>query len=247
MTVSALSSSSNLQSPKFQGDINQENPFDLPINQRLENRIDSDLSILLEEEALDYYGRPSETVRITINIYNPESFVILSFNLNGRRYQTFEFREGSTSTRLLMDVELQSNPGVHSLTIDEIKYIVESNGDNQIQDVIMVGDQTVDVGVSFNQLPSVNLINQTILPTSVTYSLEISDQLNMLSDQERDIYFYFFDGNTLQKEVLDIGNNEISFEKLTHYPDKNYAPLHHLLNNYEYFLFLNHIHTLYIF
>jgi hypothetical protein len=215
MTVGALSNASNVQKPKSQNDINQENPFDLPNNEKLETKIESDLAELLQEESLDYYARPSETVRITINILNPQSYVILSFNLNGRRYQSFEFREGSTSTRLLMDVALQNLPGVQSLTIDEIKYIVDSGGDNQIRDVVMFGDQTVEVGIGYSQLPMVNLVSQSVLPTKVTYSLEVSDSLNILSTQETAVYLYFFDGETVQKEELVVGNNEVEFNKLT--------------------------------
>jgi hypothetical protein len=215
MTVGALSNSNNLQSPKSQGEINQDNPFGLPNNEMIEHRIESDLANLLEEETMDYYALPSEVVRITINILNPQSYVIFSFNLNGRRYQSFEFREGSTSTRLLMDVSLQNSPGIQSLTIDEIKYIVDSGGDNQIRDVVMFGDQTVEVGIGYNQLPIVNMVSQTILPTTVNYEIEVTDSLNMLSTQETAIYFYFFDGETLQKEVLIVGNNELEFNKLT--------------------------------
>jgi hypothetical protein len=215
MTVGKLSNSNNLQSQKSQGAINQDNPFGLPNNEIIEHRIESDLANLLEEETMDYYASPSEVVRITINILNPQSYVILSFNLNGRRYQSFEFREGSTSTRLLMDVTLQNSPGIQSLTIDEIKYIVDSGGDNQIRDVVMFGDQTVEVGIGYNQLPIVNMVSQTILPTTVNYAIEVSDPLNILSTQETAIYFYFFDGKTLQKEVLKVGNNDLEFNKLT--------------------------------
>jgi hypothetical protein len=114
-----------------------------------------------------------------------------------------------------MDVTLQNLPGVQSLTIDEIKYIVDSEGDNQIRDVVMFGDQTVEVGVGYSQLPIVNVVSQTVLPTIVNYSIDVSDALNILSTQETAIYFYFFDGETLQKEELMVGSNELEFNKLT--------------------------------
>jgi len=214
MTVSGLSSQQGLQTRLSSNEINQENPFDLPEGEWIENKIESDLEGQLSFEPLDYYANPNEIVRITINIQNPQSYVILSFNLNGRRYQSFEFKEGSTSTKLLMDVTLQSIPGVQSLTIDEIKYIVDSEGENQIRDVVMFGDQTVDVGVGYQTLPNIEVTNFSILPTSVEYEFVLSDNQNLLSEENAGAFFYFYNGEELIKEKLILGSNIVTFDHL---------------------------------
>ena len=105
MTVSAINSP--LQNIKYANDVNQDNPFNDTNQNRIETRINNFLGTNVANDDFAYFARASETVRVTINLSNPDSYVILSFNLNGRRYQSFEFREGSNSTRLLMDVVLR--------------------------------------------------------------------------------------------------------------------------------------------
>jgi hypothetical protein len=207
MTVQSVNQ--GLNQTRYQS-VDLDNPFQLPINERIEARIQNELIANPIDDSLDYLARPSEKVRVTINLTNPQSFVILSFNLNGRRYQSFEFREGSNSTSLLMDVDLQSQPGIQELTIDEIKYVDGTD----IKDVILFGETTVKVGISFSNLPSVLIQNQLLSQTSTEFEILSEDQDGLIANNSTPLYIFLFDGVQLLKEELVLGTSEILFDKL---------------------------------
>ena len=54
------------------------------------------------QEGISLYANPKEEIVVTVQIDNPKSFEILSFTLNGRLYQSYEFLEGSNSTQILV-------------------------------------------------------------------------------------------------------------------------------------------------
>jgi hypothetical protein len=208
MTVSSVTTP--LQGIQYANDVNQDNPFGDNQQNKIETRINEFLGSDVEDEEFAYFARASETVRVTINILNPDSYVILSFNLNGRRYQSFEFREGSNSTRLLMDVILSPNVGLQELTLDEIKYI----DGTETKDAILFGEKTVRVGVLYPNLPEVSVTEKTIGKTSLELDIRVTDVNGLITNAPKPLYAFFYDGSTLKQQELTIGQNTIVFDKL---------------------------------
>ncbi|MBE6694468.1 MAG: hypothetical protein E7589_06870 [Ruminococcaceae bacterium] len=87
-----------------------------------------------------YYAKPGEDVLITVHFDNPEKKEIISFTLNGEKYSSYIFEEGSDMEHLILKVKVGEKPGVAEYTIDAIKYV----DGTAIKDVRMAGDKTVD-------------------------------------------------------------------------------------------------------
>ncbi len=89
----------------------------------------------------NYYAKPNEDIYIHVHIFNPDKFEILSFTLNGVKYSSYMFEEGSDLETLILKYNVGDVTGVQQYTIDAIKYI---DGD-MIKDVKMEGDKTIEV------------------------------------------------------------------------------------------------------
>ena len=119
-----------------------ENHF--KISNGFRESIDDFLDIITTEK-VEYYADKGETFNVVVHIYNPSSYEILSFTLNGYKYQAYEFKEGSNSTRLIIEVNAGLVSGLKEYTIDAIKYI----DGTEIKDVQMDGEKTVKAGVRY--------------------------------------------------------------------------------------------------
>ena len=93
-----------------------------------------------------YYAQPNEDIYIYVHISNPDGFEILSFTLNGVKYSTYMFEEGSDLETLILKYNVGKEEGVQQYTIDAIKYV---DGE-KIKDVRMDGDRTIEVLVGNN-------------------------------------------------------------------------------------------------
>ena len=144
-------------SNEFPSDSSQEQAF---ANKAAINRIHSyrkfskggehkpgfDLNGVLEVEGSDrskYYANKGEDIYITIHINNPRQFDILSFTLNGMKYQSYMFEDGSNSENLILKLNVGEAEGMVEYTMDEIKYVEGT----EIKNAVMKGDKTVSVGI----------------------------------------------------------------------------------------------------
>ena len=92
----------------------------------------------------EYYADISEDIFITIHLSNPDNFEILSFTLNGEKYSSYMFERGSNMETIIIKCNVGNESGEHKYTIDAIKYVDKS----AIKDVVIRGDQTINVVVS---------------------------------------------------------------------------------------------------
>ena len=60
---------------------------------------------ILVTDKVEYYAKKGEKFYLNVHIYNPSNFEILSFTLNNYKYQSFEFKEGSSSNKLIIEVD----------------------------------------------------------------------------------------------------------------------------------------------
>ena len=119
---------------------------------------------IITTERVEYYADKGETFNVVVHIYNPSSYEILSFTLNGYKYQAYEFKEGSNSTKLIIEVNAGQVSGLKEYTIDGIKYI---NG-TEIKDVQMDGEKTVKAGVRYEIVPTASVLEEEVSTTSYT-------------------------------------------------------------------------------
>ncbi len=163
------------------------------------------------DDEVRYYVKPGETFIIEIHIDNPRDYEIQSFTLNGQKYANYMFKEGSTMELLLLEVTAPSEPGYVEYTIDAIKYI----DGTEIKDVDMSsGDKSVKAGIAYPTAPSAAVISQSILPTSIELSVNVTDPYSLIGENE--LAIYLTDGESIiSSKPLTVGANNITFDNLT--------------------------------
>lgn len=144
------------------------------------------------DSGLSYFVKPNEKFNLVIHLTNPSQFEILSITINEIKYQTFEFVDGSNSENIILSVTAPSEPGVFNYYVDNIKYI-----DKQaIKDVDMSnGNKSVDVGITYQDLPTVSMYDMSVTYTTFNAMLQIVDNDNILANSN--LRFYVFDQDDL--------------------------------------------------
>jgi hypothetical protein len=128
-----------------------------PVDEIIEE--DTSIGIEIPEQPM-YYAKAGQEIYITVHISNPDSFEILSFTLNGKKYSSYMFEEGSDMENLILKVTVPSDAeGVIDYTIDAIKYVDGTD----IKDVDMRGERTVKVGVYTSKQPKATVSEELVL------------------------------------------------------------------------------------
>ena len=175
----------------------------------IKDAIDDFLDVITTER-VEYYAKKGEKFNIVVHLYNPTEYEILSFTLNERKYQSYEFKEGSNSTELIIEVDAGMKPGLKEYTIDAIKYVDKT----EIKDVRMDGKRTVKAGIKYDVLPTATVIEEAITPTSYSSIIELKDDNNLMNTQNG-MYFFLYDGtNIVYNTLLQVGLNNISYDNL---------------------------------
>ncbi len=165
------------------------------------------------------YAKKNESIIITIKLENPKEYEILSFTLNNKKYQISEFLEGSNSEQILVRYNARSTSGIEEITINAIKYI----DDEAIKNARFDGNQTIKIGVAYENHPEVINFNTLKESNSVRFSFTVTDEDNLINSQTG-LNAYLYDGNNIQKITkLKIGLNEITYDNL------NYGSTYYLI------------------
>lgn len=89
-----------------------------------------------------YVAKSGEKVHITIHFDNPKQYEILSFTINGIKYGSHMFLQGSNMENLTVEYDIPADAdGLLECSIDAIKYV----DGTQIKDVKIGGDQTIQI------------------------------------------------------------------------------------------------------
>lgn len=168
-------------------------------------------------DRLLYYAKKNEDIYITVHINNPESFEILSFTLNGTKYQSYMFEAGSNSEELILKVNVGEAQGIVEYTIDAIKYV----DGTEIKDVRMDGEKTVRVGVypeNSSEHPMVSVTDKVIGCEDITFTTALSDVNYMVQASEGKLYVFLYAGaeQIAQQELSISENTSVSFSDLIH-------------------------------
>ncbi len=184
--------------------IDQKDPYNRGDGNKLEDAV-RDKFIAVEPDKNMYYAKKNQDVYITVHILNPDNFEILSFTLNGKKYSTYMFEEGSDMENLILKVNIGETDGLLEYTIDAIKYV---DGED-IKDVRMDGDRTVKITVYPENQPLPTITNETVTYTNISFEVSVEDKLGLIDTEHEKLYAVLYDGETL------VYSNEISKDKAT--------------------------------
>lgn len=196
---------------KRDDDFDQNKPFEDPNAPSIENKANSTLDVVGAAESI-YYADKNQDIFITIRLSNPDSYEILSFTLNGKKYSNYMFESGSDMENLVLKVNVGDVGGIVEYTIDAIKYVDGTD----IKDVRMDGNRTVKAGVRANDQTYVNVTNEKKTMTSISFDAQVVDLYSLIEKSGGYAKAVLYDGvNMLTKDVKVGEKTNIVFDNLT--------------------------------
>ena len=191
-------------------DFDQDKPFEDSNAPSIENKANSTLDVVGAAESI-YYADMNQDIFITIKLSNPDSYEILSFTLNGKKYSNYMFEEGSDMENLVLKVNVGNVGGIHDYTIDAIKYVDGTD----IKDVRMDGDRTVKAGVRAGDQTYVNVTNEQKSMTSISFDAQVVDLYSLIEKSGGYAKAVLYDGvNMLTKDIKVGEKTRIVFDNL---------------------------------
>ena len=192
-------------------EVDQNKPFEDPNAPSIENKANSTLDVVGAAESI-YYADKNQDIFITIRLSNPDSYEILSFTLNGKKYSNYMFEDGSDMENLVLKVNVGNVGGIHDYTIDAIKYV----DGTEIKDVRMDGDRTVKAGVRASDQTYVNVTNEQKTMTSISFDAQVVDLYSLIEKSGGYAKAVLYDGANMLTKDIKVGEKEsIVFDNLT--------------------------------
>lgn len=133
-------------------------------------------SLEIGEQEIVFYTRPNTDFYIKVHISNPDNYEILSFTLNGKKYSSYMFEEGSDMENLILKCNVGDAEGIIEYTIDAIKYV----DGTEIKDVVMEGNRTIKIGVYTYNQPVATISKESTGLESISFDISISDELELI-------------------------------------------------------------------
>lgn len=161
-----------------------------------------------QDDEVKYFVQPGEWFYLNIYLSNPDAYEIQSFTLNEQKYANYMFEEGSTLTKIVLHLQAPMDPGYFTFHIQGMKYLDH----NEIRDVIMNNDTTIQVGIPYEDQPTCASEVQ-VFSDGAKFDLDVQDPDHLSKDYP--IYFYLSDGNSiLKRQELKIGQNNVNVQGL---------------------------------
>lgn len=180
-------------------------------NKPLKDVVEEHFGIKVGESS--YYANPGDDIYITITFDNPDAYEILSFTLNGEKYSSYMFEEGSDMENVILKVNVGDTSGLISYTIDAIKYVDK----DKIKDVKIGGDRTLKIGIYNENQPTATITEFLFNSSSVSFKTNVKDSEQLISSVDGKIYAILYDGeNVISKKEITVEESEnITFDGLT--------------------------------
>ena len=192
-------------------DFDQNKPFEDPNAPSIENKANSTLDVVGSAESI-YYADKNQDIFITIRLSNPDSYEILSFTLNGKKYSNYMFENGSDMENLVLKVNVGDVGGIVEYTIDAIKYV----DGTEIKDVRMDGDRTVKAGIRASDQTYVNVTNEQKTMTSISFDAQVVDLYSLIEKSGGYAKAVLYDGVNMLTKDIEVGEKtNIVFDNLT--------------------------------
>ncbi len=192
-------------------EVDQNKPFEDPNAPSIEDKANSTLDVVGAAESI-YYADKNQDIFITIRLSNPDSYEILSFTLNGKKYSNYMFENGSDMENLVLKVNVGDVGGIVEYTIDAIKYVDGTD----IKDVRMDGDRTVKAGVRADDQTYVNVTNEQKTMTSISFDAQVVDLYSLIEKSGGYAKAVLYDGVNMLTKDINVGEKtNIVFDNLT--------------------------------
>ena len=192
-------------------EVDQNKPFEDPNAPSIEDKANSTLDVVGAAESI-YYADKNQDIFITIRLSNPDSYEILSFTLNGKKYSNYMFENGSDMENLVLKVNVGDVGGIVEYTIDAIKYVDGTD----IKDVRMDGDRTVKAGVRASDQTYVNVTNEQKTMTSISFDAQVVDLYSLIEKSGGYAKAVLYDGVNMLTKDINVGEKtNIVFDNLT--------------------------------
>lgn len=200
--------------------IDEENPYpDNNANENIEEEIKSSLNVIGSPDTI-YYAEPNEDIYINIHIDNPDSFEIMSFTLNGKKYSSYMFEEGSDMETIVLKYNVGNTAGVVEYTIDAIKYI----DGTEIKDVIINGNKTVMAGIKTENQVVASVTEVDIDTNALSFNVNVKDNNALVKFSGGALKAVIYDGfNIVSEKDVAIGDNTVTFDGLKNNSIYQYA------------------------
>ena len=169
-------------------------------------------SLEIGEQEIVFYTRPNTDFYIKVHISNPDNYEILSFTLNGKKYSSYMFEEGSDMENLILKCNVGDAEGIIEYTIDAIKYV----DGTEIKDVVMEGNRTIKIGVYTDNQPASEITEEKIGLDSIGFDVSLSDELGMIEMSGGNVWVELLkDGNVVsRKDISNFERENVIFESL---------------------------------
>jgi len=162
-------------------DENEDTIGDTTIEEDIEDIVTIDV---ITDDEVKYYVEPNESFNIEIYITNPDQYEIQSFTLNGKKYSSYMFEDGSTMELLKLKTTAPQTSGYFTYSLDAIKYIDGTD----IKDVDLEGDKDINVGIIYSDAPTASITSSDISTTSIQLDVDIEDNNSLIGDYPLEIY-----------------------------------------------------------
>ena len=192
------------------GDVDGNKPFDNK-TPSIEDKAQSTLDVVGAGQNI-YYAAAGQDIFITIKLSNPDSYEILSFTLNGKKYSNYMFEQGSDMENLVLKVNVGYVGGIHDYTIDAIKYVDGTD----IKDVRMDGERTVKAGVRAYDQTYASVTNEKKSMTSISFDVQVVDLYSLIQMSGGYAKAVLYDGvNMISKDITVGEKTSVTFDNLT--------------------------------
>lgn len=209
MVITTLDNEISLKNNLMPKEIDQDDPFHNFDGETIEDEINKNLNIE-KSEVYDYYAEPNVFLHLTVKLYNPDNYDILSVTINGEKFQSYNFESVSDNENIVMKIKSEES-GVKQITINEIIY---ADG-KKFKSVDITDNKTIKLGVKYSKAPIAKVENLDINSTSFTFDLNVSDGESLIEKSGNIIKAFLYDGKDLiQQKELNIGESKVSFDEL---------------------------------
>lgn len=161
----------------------------------------------IKESDIDYYAKVNERLVVAIYLDNPDDFEIVSLVINDTRYSSFNFADYSTNDTIYIIMYLDSNPGIETLYIDELRYIDK----DKIENAKFAGDRSILIAKEYDKLPEIKVIKEEYDDKSYVLDYDLFDYYGIANNLNVLLYL---NNEVVDSLIVDIKQESIKFNNL---------------------------------
>ncbi len=161
----------------------------------------------IKDSDIDYYAKVNERLVVAIYLDNPDDFEIVSLVINDTRYSSFNFADYSTNDTIYIIMYLDSNPGIETLYIDELRYIDK----DKIENAKFAGDRSILIAKEYDKLPEIKVIKEEYDDKSYVLDYDLFDYYGIANNLNVLLYL---NNEVVDSLVVDIKQESIKFNNL---------------------------------